>query len=193
MRPPAFRTQVALEGHDLSTVINGALQRLSLPRGDFVPELVAPEGPSTAGGVRALQRLRLVPRAAGFPTLVVGGANIAERTAELRTFEHVDSIHRARFGEPVPLDREAYEEFLQTAAALFEVAQLRTRLVSAPEELDARRKRQTTGAEKRRRGALALTLVTVVLLLLTAALLFLITRARSSAQPASAPTSRAAD
>lgn len=120
-----LRTQHALQATDLAAMMNASFARMRLGPVGYRPELVAPEGPSTGGGKAALQRLRLVPEAPGYPTLVIGGANHAERTAELRTFDHVDAIHRHRFKRPVVLDRAQYDAFLETARNFMVMMQLR--------------------------------------------------------------------
>ena len=49
------------------------------------------------------------------PTIVLGHANQRERAAELRTWEHVDTLYRERFKQGVPIDPAAYQELLQSA------------------------------------------------------------------------------
>lgn len=74
----------------------------------YSAELSAPDGPSTAGGKQALQHLKLVSEGGG-SALVIGSANLVEKQAELRTFEHVDEAHRQRFkGAPFPVDMIKY-------------------------------------------------------------------------------------
>src|SRR5689334_3872951 len=80
-----------------STVLKGPV--------DFRAELVLPDGPSTGGGARAVQHLRLVP-AAGGPvssdaatvldlraspgqTIVIGAWDQVQRVATLRTYERL--------------------------------------------------------------------------------------------------------
>ena len=102
---------------------------MRLPPGEYVPELTAPEGVSTGGGVQALQRLRLVPQRSGFPTLVAGSANQKEGLAELRSWDHLDAIHRQRFKKPLPLDRASYDAFLELSKSFLDVLHLKTVIV----------------------------------------------------------------
>jgi hypothetical protein len=131
----ALQTFHALKASDLAAAFNDALRRLRLHPGDYGAELTKPEGPSTAGGVQAMQHVRLVPRQAGLPTLVAGHANFSEERAELRTFEHLDAVHRQRFRKPLALDRGQYEEFLRLAKQILEVLHLKTAITGTPLDL----------------------------------------------------------
>jgi hypothetical protein len=133
--PASLRTHHALEASQLASAMNEALQKMHIAPADYAAELTEPEGPSTGGGVQARQHLRLVPRAAGFPTLVAGHANQAEGTAELRTYEYLDRLHKKQFDRPVELDRQQYGELVTLATGLFEALRLRTAVVEPPREL----------------------------------------------------------
>lgn len=131
----ALQTFHAIKASDLASAFNDAMKRMVIAPGDYVPELTAPEGPSTGGGVQAMQRLRLVPRLAGFPTLVVGHANHAEGKAELRSFEHLAAMHRQRYKRPLALDRTAYEAFLPLAQNFLEALRLQTTVTGPSADL----------------------------------------------------------
>jgi hypothetical protein len=133
----SLQTHHALQASDLAAAINEAIKKVCIAPGDYVPELTEPQGPSTAGGVLAMQHLRLVPRQAGQPTVVVGHANHAEGKAELRSFEHVDAIHRQRFQRPLTLDRVQYDEFLGLAKLVFGALHLQTVVTGPPADLDS--------------------------------------------------------
>ena len=112
--------------------MNDAFKKVRIAPGDYSPELTAPEGPSTAGGVQAMQHLRLVPGEAGLPTLVMGHANHTEGKAELRNYECLDAIHRERFRRPLSLERPAYDSFLAFAQQIFGALHLQTTVVGPP-------------------------------------------------------------
>jgi len=131
----ALQTFHAIQASDLASAFNDAMKRTALAPGEYVPELTAPEGPSTGGGVQAMQHLRLVPRMAGFPTLVVGHANHAEGKAELRSYEHLAAIHAHRYKRPLALDREAYDQFLPLAQGFLEALRLETSIAGPPPDL----------------------------------------------------------
>jgi hypothetical protein len=132
----ALQTFHALQATDLASAFNDALRRLRIQPGDYAAELTAPEGPSTAGGVQAMQHLRLISSQPGAPTLVVGHANHAEGRAELRTFEHLDAVHRQRFRRPLTIDRTQYDDFVRFAKQLLEALHLETALVGPPLDLE---------------------------------------------------------
>lgn len=134
MEESDLRTRVAMQALDFSGAFKSVVGHMRLAPGAYVPELMAPEGPSTRDGKQAMQRIRLVPAADGFPTLVVGSANIKTGRGMLRSFEYVDAVHREHFGRPVQLDRSAYEEFIGLVKNYFAVAQLDVVVEEPPPE-----------------------------------------------------------
>jgi hypothetical protein len=127
-----LKTQFAIQADDLASSMNASMKRMRIAPADYVPELTAPEGVSTGGGKLAMQRLRLVPQRPGFPVLVVGSANMAEGTAELRSFAHADALHRQQFKKPVALDRAQYDQFIEVANGFMIVLRLRTTIAGPP-------------------------------------------------------------
>ena len=120
-----LRTKVAQSAAEFAGTFNIAFGKNRLPPASYQPEMMAPEGQSTGGGVAAMQHLRLVPRgegeAAGRANLVIGSATATEKVAELRTFEALDEAHRGHFGgDPVMLDRASYASFLLKLQGFFE-------------------------------------------------------------------------
>jgi hypothetical protein len=95
-------------------------------------ELSAPEGESTAGGKQALQHVKLVPDGAG-PTLVIGTANAVEKLAELRTYKHVDEMHRQRFkGAPFDVNLGDYDMLVDACRKFFTDYKYTVTVVEAP-------------------------------------------------------------
>jgi hypothetical protein len=95
-------------------------------------ELSAPEGESTAGGKQALQHVKLVPDGGG-PTLVIGTANAVEKLAEMRTYKHVDELHRQRFkGAPFDVQMGEYETVVEAARKFFTDYKYTVTVVDAP-------------------------------------------------------------
>jgi hypothetical protein len=127
----ALQTVHAIKASDLAAASNEALKKVRIAPGDYTPELTEPEGPSTSGGVQAMQHLRLVSVQPSRPTLVVGNANHAAGTAELRTYDYLDSAHRERFGKPLDLDRAQYDAFIGFAKLIFRSLHLETSVVDA--------------------------------------------------------------
>jgi hypothetical protein len=138
----ALRTQFSIQASTLADSFRETVGRLRVAPHGYGPDMTAPEGQSTGGGVQAMQHLRLVPPEPNMPTLLVGHANQRDRAAELRTWEHVDAIYRERFKQGVPLDPAAYQEFLQSAQGFLAACGLRVTVVPTPDEL-----RRAAGAE----------------------------------------------
>jgi hypothetical protein len=161
-----YQTQHALQASDLAAALNDSLKKLRIGPGDYVPELTSPQGPSTGGGVQAMQHLRLVPGQAGLPTLVVGHANRAEGRAELRNFEYVDAAHRQRFQRPVALDRAEYDAFMNTAKMILDALHLQTTIAGPPADLTSS---ATPGVRARGGSVLAVVVAVLALLVLAVA------------------------
>jgi hypothetical protein len=79
--------------------------------------------------------MRLVPRLAGHPTLLIGHANQADKKAELRNYDHLDAVHRQRLKRPLALDRAQYDDFVTLAKGLLEALHFRTVIVGPPADL----------------------------------------------------------
>jgi len=165
-----LRTRVAMQAHDFAAAFRSVVGHMRIPPGAYTPDLTAPEGPSTRDGKQAMQRIRLVPAAEGFPTLVVGSANVKSGRAMLRSFDYVDALHREHFGRPVELDRPSYDEFIKVVRNYFAVAQLEVAVEEAPAETVASLRRQ-----KQKASPLALTFVGVAALAAAGALAYYLT------------------
>jgi hypothetical protein len=133
-----LRTRFAVRALDFAETFNAGLGALSLQPGAYQPQLTTPDGPSTGGGVQAVQHVRLIAARQGFPAILVGSANQRSGTAELRSYEYIDAVHRQRWQRPVPLDRNDYEDFLHGAKNFFESNQLLV-TIAGPEGVRPRR------------------------------------------------------
>jgi hypothetical protein len=133
-----LQTQYSVQATDFADSYRSTMGRIRVGPWGYVPDVTAPEGPSTGGGVQALQHLRLVPPQPNLPTLVVGSVNGRERSAELRTLEHVDAICRERFKQGAPLDPGHYAAFLQSAQGFLAACGLRVAYAGPPADLLAR-------------------------------------------------------
>ncbi len=135
----ALRTQFSIQASTLADSYGTTVGRLRVGPHDYVPDMTAPDGQSTGGGVQALQHLRLVPSLANMPTLLVGHANQRDGAAELRTWEHVDAICRERYKQAAPIDPAQYQQFLQSAEGFLAACGLRVAFAPTPEEMVHRR------------------------------------------------------
>jgi hypothetical protein len=133
-----LQTQFSVRATDLAESFRSTVGRLRVGPHGFVPDMTAPEGPSTGGGVQAMQHLRLIPPQPNMPTLVIGHLNQREGTAELRTLEYVDAICRERFRQGAPLDPGQYAGFLQSAQGFLTACGMRVAFAGPPADLMAR-------------------------------------------------------
>jgi hypothetical protein len=100
--------------------------------------MTSPEGPSTGGGVQAMQHLRLLPPQPSMPTLVIGHLHQRDGTAELRTLDYVDAICRDRTKRGAMVDPGQYGQFLQSAEAFLAACGMRVTYSGPPADLMAR-------------------------------------------------------
>jgi len=85
----------------------------------YLPQLAAPDGPSTAGGKQALQHVSLIPEGGG-DTIVIGSANTVEKRAELRSYRHVARTYSQRWrGAGLPFEQDQYDDLLNQIQAFF--------------------------------------------------------------------------
>jgi len=126
--------------------------------------MTEPDGPSTGGGVQAMQHLKLVPPQPNMPTLVVGYVNQRDGTAELRTLHYVDTMCRERFKQGAPLDPAQYSAFVETAKAFLGALGLRVSLASPPSEL-AERAGSSASIAPAKGGSSALVWISLLVLL----------------------------
>lgn len=167
----ALRTRVANQAASLAETVTEGFDDFHIGAGDHVVELAAPDGPSTGGGVQALQHLRLVPRRKGYAVVVAGSVNPVTRRAELRTFDHVSIIHEVRFGRPLEITVEEWEDFLRKAAVVMNLARVAVFRVEPPPELLARARQRGS-----RRVSMPALLVFVVVMLLAAVVVYRVAR-----------------
>jgi hypothetical protein len=66
-----LQTQFSVKATSLAESFRATVGRLRVGPYGFTPDMTAPEGPSTGGGVQSTQHLRLVPPQPNMPTLVV--------------------------------------------------------------------------------------------------------------------------
>ena len=135
----------------------------------YLPQLAAPDGPSTAGGKQALQHVSLIPEGGG-DTIVIGSANTVEKRAELRSYRHVARTYGQRWrGAQLPFDRESYDELLKQIQAFFSSQSFTVTVLDLPVGSRGTRRR---AARPRSRSLLLPGLLVVVALAGAAAYFF---------------------
>jgi hypothetical protein len=127
------RTQIAMQALDFASVFNVMIGKDRLSGNpSYRVEMSAPEGPSTGGGKQALQHIKLVPDGGG-AVIVAGTAHTVEKQAELRTYDHLEALHAARFkGAELPLDRVRYGELVKKMQRFFADQRMHVLIVDAP-------------------------------------------------------------
>lgn len=102
-------TMTAQEGLDAAELVNAAFARKTI--GKHTPrrlEVFAPDGPSTAGGKRARQTIRLVPLAGETGPVMCGFLDVAQKVVELRSYDTLMQQYEARFGVPCDITTDEY-------------------------------------------------------------------------------------
>ncbi len=102
----------------------------------YLPQLAAPDGPSTGGGKQALQHVSLIPEGGG-DTIVIGSANTVEKRAELRSYRHVARTYSQRWkGANLPFEQEPYDDLIQKIQAFFSSQSFAVTLLEVADESD---------------------------------------------------------
>jgi hypothetical protein len=130
-----LQTQVSVQANDLAESFRSTIGKLRVGPNGYVPDMTAPEGPSTGGGALAMQHLRLVPPQLTMPTIVVGHLNQRNGAAELRSYEHVDAICRERFKQGAPFAPVDYAQLLESMQGFLAACGLKVVLAGPPREL----------------------------------------------------------
>jgi hypothetical protein len=172
MAPDDLRTKFAMQAVDLAGLFSLLIGERPLTGPvTYHVELSAPDGPSTGGGIQAVQHIKLIP-ADGGATLVAGWANQIERTAELRTLNYLNELHAERFAQsalrppPSPserLDRVQYDELLERMRTFFTDKEIRATVVDASEPRTAVRPAATSPRSRRDMAWRVLLLAGVIL------------------------------
>jgi hypothetical protein len=130
-----LRTQWSIKANDLAESFRSTVGQMRVGPHAYAPDMTAPEGPSTGGGVQALQHLRLISPQPNMPTLVVGHVNQRDGAAELRTFDHVDAICRERYNHGPPFGPAHYGPLLEAMQGFLGACGMRVALAGPPRNL----------------------------------------------------------
>jgi hypothetical protein len=176
----ALRTRMARKFTTLADEVTECFVDFHIGGGDYVVELLAPEGQTTGGGKQALQHLRLRPRRQGHADVIAGSVNPVEKHAELRTFEHAHLVYEMRFKKGFDITPQEWEQLLRKAEIVLQLANIETVRVGPSPDL-LRDARATKRGRRVPPGVLALFLVVVALATAVAALVVrkIVTNARA--------------
>jgi len=129
-----LQTEFSVRANDLAENFRNSVGKLRLGPSGYTPDMTAPEGLSTGGGVQSMQHVRLLPPEPGMPTLVVGHLDQRQRTAELHTFDHVDAICRERFKQGAPFELAQYEALLGSMQEFLTACGMTVRRAGLPQK-----------------------------------------------------------
>ncbi len=112
-----LRTAVAAKGVELSALFFVVFEHHELPgKPRRQPRLVAPPGPSTAGGKQSRQNITLAPiDGETGPPVVAGWADSSTHRAELRSHRLIAEAFRTRRGRTLDIPASAYRKFIREA------------------------------------------------------------------------------
>lgn len=122
----AIYTMVAHQGLNAAEMLNAALKTKTI--GTDPPrrvEVTAPDGPSTDGGKRARQAIRLVPTEGRGGTVLCGALDVAQKTLELRTYRNACAQHQERYGKRFDVSPEDYANLLKQLGAMVHALQFK--------------------------------------------------------------------
>jgi hypothetical protein len=156
----ALRTRVANQAASLAETVTEGFDGFHMGAGDYVVELMAPQGQSTNSGRAARQNIRLVPRRRGYAAVVAGTVDPVLSTAEVRTYEHAAVLHEVRFGRPLEITPEEYNDFLAKLDVVLNLARVRGVRVGPSQELLTAQKKARSNISL---SALLLFVVVVIL------------------------------
>jgi hypothetical protein len=112
----------AREGFNAAEVVNAAFGKRAL--GSTTPrrlEVVEPDGPSTAGGKRARQTIRLVAIQGSAAPLMCGSLDASQRAVELRSYAAVRAQYEGRFNQPLDISPDDYTRVCKDLQATLSV------------------------------------------------------------------------
>ena len=119
----AIYTMTAREGLDAAEVVKAAFRNRTI--GAITPrrlEVVEPDGPSTSGGKRARQTIRLVTAQGEGAPVMCGFLDVAKKLVELRSYTAVAQQYAERFDKPfdvTPSEYAALCKDLESTLAVF--------------------------------------------------------------------------
>lgn len=147
----------------LADEVTESSQGFHLGGGDYVMELLAPEGHLPA------QQLCLKPRRPGFTEVIVGTVNPIQKFAELRSYEHVFLVQQVRFRKPLEITQPEWERLLRRCEVVLQRADIESARVGPSPDL-LRESRNTKSGRRVSPTALAVFCIVVVLAAVVTAL-----------------------
>lgn len=154
-----LRTRMARKFTTLADEVTEDFSEFSIGAGAWSVELTAPEGMSTGGGKRSMQHLRLKPKRQGHAILVGGVVDAVSQEADLRDYDHMMLVHRARFARDLEISPGEWEQFLRKAEVVLQKSKIETRRVPPPREVIAALEKTETALRKRKIATIAFAVI----------------------------------
>jgi serine/threonine protein kinase len=142
--PRQLRTRFAYEVTAFAELFNSVVGRLEIGTRSYRASLTSPEGPSTSGGARSRQHLRLLSPDPSAPAIVVGWADLRLKAAELQSFALIERRLRGRRTAKLGFDASAYMAFLARAIGFFDAAHVATSVTDTEPVAEAEQRRSAT-------------------------------------------------
>ncbi len=109
-------TEFAMAAVDFAGLFNQVFEQEHVS--GFRVQLTKPDGPSTGGGIQALQHITLI-HPGEEQTIVIGGCNNVEKRAELRHYDLVEQQFHKRFHGDFPIERNEFNRLQEKLADFF--------------------------------------------------------------------------
>ena len=114
----APRTQFASAALRIASLLQAQVHKTRLGQDPIrVVKVVEPDGPSTHGGKLARLSIVLAPESGQGQAVMCGWFDVGSNQAEMRSYESLAEYCKSRFGKPTDIQKEGYENLLQTVSA----------------------------------------------------------------------------
>lgn len=160
-----LRTRMARKFTTLADEVTEDFAEFRIGAGAWHVELTAPEGMSTGGGKRSMQHLRLKPKRQGHAILVGGVVDGVSQEADLRDYDHMMLLYRARFARDLEISSGEWEQFLRKAEVVLHKSKIATRRVPPPRDVVDALANVEAAMRKRKAAAIAFTVICVLVAL----------------------------
>ncbi len=127
-------TAFAQQGLDFVSLFEAKFHMLNVS--GYRPVLREPVAETTAGGAQAVQHMVLEPKIEGDPVVTVGLVNVATKTAKLRSYECLATLHQLRFrGRAFHVDAAQYQSFFDRVLEFMRRQGLQVQIETRPPEV----------------------------------------------------------
>ena len=127
-------TQISSKGLDFSVLFTAKFARQDI--NGYKVSMREPPGDTTGGGKQATQHIVLENFNEGGPTVTIGHANVATKTARLRTYSCIERMFQMRYrGRRFPIAQHSYQEAFDKMSEFIRRQGLQLDIESQPPEM----------------------------------------------------------